>query len=89
MNATISIDKAGRIIIPKQIRDDLNLEAGDTLELESQDDCLTLRPISSGSRLRKEQGIWVFHGGRPYSLEDANRQVRETRERFIGRKSRK
>jgi len=81
MNATVTIDKVGRVVIPKEIRDDLRLEAGDSLALESEGECVTLRPLSGGERLRKEYGIWVFHGGKPLSLEEANRLVRETRER--------
>jgi len=87
MNATVTIDKAGRVVIPKEIRENLRLEAGDELALESDDDHLTLRPIGNGARLRKERGIWVFYGGRPISQEEANREVRRTRERYIERKS--
>jgi AbrB family looped-hinge helix DNA binding protein len=49
MNVTVTIDKAGRVVIPKQIRDELALEAGDILSLESQGDTLTLRPIRAAT----------------------------------------
>ena len=80
MNATVTIDKAGRVVIPKEIRDELRLEPGDTLALESEAERVTLRPIHA-SPLQKERGVWVFHGGAPLSLEEANRIVRVTRER--------
>ncbi len=36
MNTTVTLDKAGRVLIPKSLRDEMHLEAGDTLELESE-----------------------------------------------------
>jgi len=80
MNTTVTIDKAGRIVIPKEIRDELRLEAGDTLTLESEGERVTLRPVHGGTPLKKERGVWVFHGGKPLSLDEANQLVRSARE---------
>ena len=80
MELTITIDKAGRVVIPKEIRDKLRLGAGDNLILNCEGETLTLRPIYAGAPLRKEHGIWVFHGGKPLSLEEANRIVHDVRE---------
>lgn len=60
MNTTVTLDKAGRVVIPKTLRDELHLEAGDSLELLSEGDRMTLRPVRTGSALRKEHGVWVF-----------------------------
>jgi AbrB family looped-hinge helix DNA binding protein len=79
MNTTVTIDKAGRIVIPKEIRDELRLEAGDSLALESEGERLTLRPLHAGMPLHQERGVWVFHGSQPLSLEEANKLVSETR----------
>jgi AbrB family looped-hinge helix DNA binding protein len=80
MNTTVTIDKAGRVVIPKEIRDELRLEAGDTLTLESEGERVTLRPLHGGTQLQKERGVWVFHGGKPLSLDEANQLVRDARE---------
>ena len=80
MNTTITIDKAGRVVIPKEVRDELRLEPGDTLALESEGERVTLRPVHGGSPLQKEHGVWVFRGGTPLSLDEANQILRETRE---------
>jgi AbrB family looped-hinge helix DNA binding protein len=80
MNTTVTIDKAGRVVIPKGIRDELRLEAGDTLTLESAGERVILRPLHNGTALQKERGVWVFRGGKPLSLDQANQIVRETRE---------
>lgn len=79
MKTTVTIDKAGRVVIPKEIRDELHLEAGDTLSLESEGERVTLRPIH-GSPLQKEHGVWVFHGRNRLSLDEANQLVRDARE---------
>jgi AbrB family looped-hinge helix DNA binding protein len=44
MITRLTLDKAGRIILPKPLRDELRLEAGDTLEVESSGEEITLRP---------------------------------------------
>ena len=79
MHTTVTIDKAGRVVIPKEIRDELRLEAGDTLTLESEGERVTLRPVHDGTPLQKERGVWVFRGGRPLSLDQANQIVSDAR----------
>jgi AbrB family looped-hinge helix DNA binding protein len=79
MESSITIDKAGRVVIPKEIRDKLRLRAGDSLSLKCEGDSLTLQPIHAGAPLRKEHGIWVFNGGNPLSLEEANQIVLDVR----------
>jgi AbrB family looped-hinge helix DNA binding protein len=80
MNTTVTIDKAGRVVIPKEIRDELRLEPGDSLALESEREHVTLRPVHTKTPLQKERGVWVFRGDKPLSLDETNQMVRETRE---------
>ena len=92
VDLTVTIDKAGRVVIPKEMRDELRLRAGDTLAIECEAERLTLRPVHAGTPLRKERGIGVFHSGELLSLDQANqlvRNVREQRERHnTGERSR-
>ncbi len=84
MNTTVTLDKAGRVVIPKTLRDELNLEPGDALTLESEGDRVTLRPVRSSTPLRKERGVWVFRTGRrlPATITDqALREIRNRRDR--------
>ena len=37
------IDKAGRIVISKDIRRHLNIQAGDILQINADDECITIR----------------------------------------------
>lgn len=72
MKTKVVLDKAGRVVIPKTLRDALRLEPGDTLVLESDGDRVVLSPVHSASALRKEQGIWVFRGGKKILAADTD-----------------
>jgi len=65
MTARLTIDGAGRVVIPKPLRDQLDLAPGDTLELESAGESITLRPTRETVPLSKEKGVWVFRTGHP------------------------
>jgi AbrB family looped-hinge helix DNA binding protein len=62
MRIKITIDRAGRVVLPKPARDKMRLTPGSTLELESEGEHITLRPVRPQAALRKECGIWVFQG---------------------------
>jgi AbrB family looped-hinge helix DNA binding protein len=62
MLTQITLDNAGRVVIPKPLRKELQLGPGDTLQLESNGDCITLRPIRPKAVLKKERGVWVYQG---------------------------
>lgn len=79
MEITTTIDRAGRIVLPKAIRDELHLQAGDVLELESGGESVTLRPVRSATPLKKERGVWVFRGSEKLSSEEAIQLINETR----------
>jgi AbrB family looped-hinge helix DNA binding protein len=49
MGMTITIDKAGRVVLPKRVRERYDLEAGDTLELEEGESGVLLRPRKMAS----------------------------------------
>jgi len=79
MNATLTIDKAGRVVLPKPVRDALQISPGDSLELESSEDHIVLRPAASKGRMYKKQGVWVFDSGVPLSAESVNQTIRRVR----------
>ena len=58
----VTLDKAGRVVLPKRLRQQLHLAPGDTLELESEGERVTLRPVRPQALLRKEHGVWVYQG---------------------------
>jgi AbrB family looped-hinge helix DNA binding protein len=91
MTRRLTLDKAGRIVLPKPLRDELQLEAGDTLEVENSGDEITLRPMRGHAQLRKKHGVWVYRSGEPISqaeVEDVVQQTRQERENHnLGKRS--
>ena len=86
MTTTLTLDRAGRLVLPKPVRDELQLAAGDSLELDSSEGQIVLRPVRGTASLRKKRGIWVMSTGKPLSAEVVNRtiqNIRDERERAI------
>jgi len=79
MNIRLTIDKAGRVVIPKPLREELHLEAGDSLEMESAGEQITLRPVRGTGPLTKEQGVWVFQTGQPLSASATDEILEQIR----------
>jgi AbrB family looped-hinge helix DNA binding protein len=84
MTTRLTLDKAGRVVIPKTLREELRLGPGDQLELETVGEQITLRPVRGTAPLTKERGVWVFRTGRPLSAavtDETLRRLREDRDR--------
>jgi AbrB family looped-hinge helix DNA binding protein len=62
MTTTITVDKAGRILIPKSLRQELQIGPGNLIEVESTGEHVTLRPVRPKALLKKERGVWVYQG---------------------------
>jgi AbrB family looped-hinge helix DNA binding protein len=80
MTDRLTLDKAGRVVIPKPLRDQLQLVPGDVLDLESSGEQIILRPVRGTMPLQKERGIWVYRTGNPLPESIIDSAVRETRE---------
>jgi AbrB family looped-hinge helix DNA binding protein len=78
---TLKVDKAGRVILPKPIRDRLGLQAGSDLELQEAPDGLLLTPIRRRPSLMKKGSFWVHTGELPagYDIVKAIDEDREDR----------
>jgi AbrB family looped-hinge helix DNA binding protein len=80
--STLSIDKAGRLVLPKPLRDRFRLRAGSHLEIEVHEDHLRLVPVEREPALVRRDGWWI-HQGRPDGDVDlAEAVVRHRRERL-------
>jgi AbrB family looped-hinge helix DNA binding protein len=86
MVTTLTLDKAGRVVLPKPVRDELQLGPGDSLELHSSEDEIILRPARGKGRMYKKHGVWVFDSGEPLPadvVEKTLRKVRNERDRRV------
>jgi AbrB family looped-hinge helix DNA binding protein len=68
-DATITIDKAGRLVLPKALRDRFRIRPGSQLEILVREDHFELRPLDRMPALVKVDGWWV-HQGVPDHEED-------------------
>jgi len=76
---TLRIDKAGRIVVPKPLRERLGLLAGMELEVDEGADGLTLKPVSQKPSMVREKGFWVHQGVAPQGF-DWSRHIEQQRE---------
>ena len=84
MSTKLTLDKAGRVVLPKPLRDRLQLAPGDTLHLESEGERITLRPLRQNVMLKKELGVWVYQGeSTDASIADLIDRQRENRHRAV------
>jgi AbrB family looped-hinge helix DNA binding protein len=80
MRTNLTVDKAGRVVLPKPLREKMQLGPGTVLQLENEGESITLRPIRPKATLAKEFGIWVYQGGpSDDSIPDLIDRVREER----------
>ena len=57
----VAIDKLGRIVVPKPIREKYHLYPGTELELETKAEGIQLSVVSSKGTLVRKNGILVHH----------------------------
>jgi AbrB family looped-hinge helix DNA binding protein len=65
----VKIDKAGRIVLPKPVRDRLRLRQGSDLEIEERPEGLLLKPVDQRPSMVKKNGLWVHLGKLPKGLD--------------------
>ena len=78
-----SIDRFGRIVIPKKIREDFNLKAGSPIRIEEGEQTIILKPIHGEPNLHVKDGVLVFTGTPLEDLGDALAKHREERMKSI------
>ncbi len=62
---SITIDRAGRIVVPKAFRDRFGFHPGTELEIEAVADGLRLRARDSAPAFIEKEGILVHHAAGP------------------------
>jgi AbrB family looped-hinge helix DNA binding protein len=77
MKATV--DRLGRTVVPKRIRDRHGLIPGRELEIEDNSDSIVLRMVSDLPGLVEKEGVLVFRGAARADIGGAVALHREAR----------
>lgn len=85
MTTKLTLDKAGRVVIPKERRKELRLAPGDTPQLDTVGEQITLRPFRAEAPIRREDGVCVFSSGKntDVSVRELIKEGREERHRSL------
>lgn len=76
----VTLDKFGRVVIPKSVREHLGLGPGTVLDIEEgEEEGILLRPRRPEPDLVEEDGVLVFTGEPTADLETAVERHRQNR----------
>ncbi len=89
MNETVILDKAGRLVLPKPIRDRLHLHAGAKLRVEVSGDRLELTQEAAEVKVVKRGKRRVVVGWAGFDAAKAVREMREQQRERLEKPSRK
>ena len=78
------LDKFGRIVIPKKIRDDFSLMPGSPIRIEKGKNEILLKPIEDEPSLIEKDGVLVFTGKLMENLETKIEELRRERSQLVG-----
>ncbi len=80
-----TIDRAGRIVIPKSIREAAGLRPGVSLKIELRDGRVEIEPVAPKMRLVRRRGMLVasIPGAPKLTVEETNELIRKARDREI------
>ena len=84
MKKTLTLDMAGRIVLPQPVRERFHLHRGSTLELDVEPDAIVLRPSIRKASVVEEDGLLVHEGEPTGDLLTAVEAARARRDRDVG-----
>jgi AbrB family looped-hinge helix DNA binding protein len=79
MRSRTKLDRFGRVVVPKPMREELGLEAGAGLTIEVVDGALRLTPIVDEVPLSETEGLLVYDGEPTGDLSAAVHALRAQR----------
>jgi AbrB family looped-hinge helix DNA binding protein len=85
VNMQTTIDRFGRIVLPKKLRDDFNLEPGSQIQIEESGQEIILKPIHGEPNLRLKEGVLVFSGVALGDIDKAVEKHRSERLKSLGK----
>jgi AbrB family looped-hinge helix DNA binding protein len=93
MTITTTLGKAGRLVVPKPIRESLGLREGSRLRLEASAGKFEAIPEADDVQIQIRNGLPVITGGAPRGKGDIVRAIKAGREertdRIVARRKKK
>ena len=78
-----ALDKFGRIVIPKEIRDDFNLKPGSRIRIEESEQAIILKTVAGEPKLHWKDGVLVFAGAPMGDLDKALEKNRKDKPQVV------
>ena len=78
-----TLDRFGRIVIPKKIREDFHLQVGSPIRIEEGEGEIVLKPVEGEPSLVTKDGVLVFSGKTVGNIEAAIEENREGRSKML------
>lgn len=75
----ISIDRFGRVVLPKKLRERLGFRAGTEFEVEEQEEAILLKPVSRQAKIINRGGWLVASVGSSITVEMVKEAVEKSR----------
>ncbi len=82
----IKAGQAGRVVLPKGIRDRMGIREGTEFEVEERENVILLKPVHQETNLVEKNGLLVVQSKRPLTVDlvrETIEKVREERNRAI------
>lgn len=82
----IPIDKAGRVVLPKEVRERLGVQPGTELEVIEEANRIILRPVEKEAKTVVKNGLLVIVPDKDYTRygeEDPVKLAREERDKKL------
>ncbi len=76
-----NIDKFGRIVLPKKMREHLGIEAGCAIQVEEEEDKIILRAVRKAPEVVNQKGWPVISVGHSVTQDMVNDVIRKTRQK--------
>ncbi len=79
MSNKTTLDRFGRVLIPKKARSEIGISPGAQLEIEAHDEGLLLKPVHGEPYVTNKEGVLVFSGKSAGDIVQAVQKHREDR----------
>lgn len=79
----ITMDQAGRVVLPKAVRNRFGLVAGSKLHLKSVQDKIVLEIVEEKPAIEVEDGMLVFSGEIMGNIDGILKEIREDRLHYL------